>query len=462
MNLLKNFLNFINGWEDCFSRPEPFNRSIDHAFANLLAPLPHTITSIIRFMDKEQQDWSADYYFYSRAKWDSSSLFISQIKESIAYFGDSVVVAGDDTAVHKTGRKIKTAFYQRDPMSPPFHSNLLYGVRFLQLSLTLPLYQMNSSSLVRAIPVHFEEAPAVKKPGKRASEETWERYKKAKKEKNLSIQMVNAIEGLRASLDQVGAYDKNLIDTLDGAFCNRYCLNSAADMERTTTVVRCRKDIKLCLAAKHPKSKSQFYAKRKFTPESVYNNPKIPWEKCKIFRAGKYRMTKYKVVKDVFWQTVTKRIPLTLIVLKRIPYHPRKGHTSYRQPAFLLVLGPEITLRQAIQAYHDHLAIELNIKEEKSIIGIGDAQVSNENSVERQPAFAVCAYSALLLSSVVTYQDIMTPQLAVLPSWRKQVTRPSITMLIRQLKKELLYDPTIIFQAKLPPQAIEMVLKLAA
>jgi hypothetical protein len=461
MNLLKNFLNFINGWEECFSRPEPFKRSIDHALANLLAPLPHTITSSIHFIGRDQQDWSADYYFYSRAKWDYSSLFIPQIKESISYFGDSIVVAGDDTAVHKTGKKIKTAFFQRDPMSPPFHPNLLYGVRFLQLSLTLPLYQLNSSSLVRAIPVHFEEAPTVKKPGKKASEEAWERYKKAKKEKNLSIQMTHAIKELRVYLDQLGAFDKNLIGTFDGAFCNRYCLNSF-DMERTTMVVRCRKDIKLCFAVKQPKSKSQFYAKRKFTPESVYKNPQIPWERCKIFRAGKYRMTYYKAIKNVFWQTVTKRIPLTLIVLKRIPYHPRKGHTSYRQPAFLLVLGHEIKLRQAIQAYHDHLAIELNIKEEKSIIGIGDAQVSNEESVKRQPAFAVCAYSALLLSSVVTYQDVMTPQLAILPAWRKEVTRPSIRLLIRQLKKELLYEPTLIFQLKLPPQAIEMVLKLAA
>jgi len=110
MNLLKNFLKFINGWEDCFSRPEPFNRSIDHALANLLAPPPHTITSIIRFMDKEQQDWSADYYFYSRAKWASSSLFIPQLKEGISYFGDFIEIAGDDTASHKTGKKSKPHF----------------------------------------------------------------------------------------------------------------------------------------------------------------------------------------------------------------------------------------------------------------------------------------------------------------------------------------------------------------
>ena len=461
MNLLKNFLSFINDWEEYFSNPQSFQRSRDHALSSLLAPNPHTITSIIHFMDKEQQDWSADYYFYSRAKWDASSLFTPQIKGCLPYFGKYIVTAGDDTIVHKTGKKIKTASYQRDPLSPAFHTNLMYGTRFLELSLTLPLYQFNSSSLARAIPVDFEEAPVVKKPGKRASKEDIKKYKLAKKEQNLSVQMTQALKRLRAKLDQLGAFHKILIGTLDGAYCNRYCLNSI-DKERTTYVVRCRKDIKLCFAAKNPKNKSQFYNKRTFTPERIYKDDHIPWKKFKIFRAGKDRMTHCKIIRQVYWRTVTKRIPLTLIVLKKIPYHPRKGHISYREPGFIFVIGREIEPKAAIQAYHDHLCIELNIKEEKSIIGVGEAQVSNEKSVKRQPAFAVCAYSALLLSSVITYQDLMTPQLVLLPSWRKQVTRPSIRMLIRQLKKELLYDPGIIFQLKLPPQVIEMVLKLAA
>jgi hypothetical protein len=462
MNLLKNFLNFINGWKDYFSRPEPFHRAKDHAFASLLGQPPHTITSIIQCMDKIQQDWSADYYLYSRAKWDSSLLFMPQIKESLSYFnGSDITVAGDSTAFHKTGKKIKTAFYQRDPMSPPFHSNLLYGIRFLQLSLTLPLYQFNLKTLVRAIPVSFEEAPIVKKPGRKASEETLEKYKEAKKKYNLSVQMTRAVKEFRATLDQLGMSNKNLIITFDGAFCNRYCLNSP-DLEGTTTVVRCRKDIKLCFAAKRPKSKSQFYAKKTFTPESVYKDPKIPWEKMKVFRAGKYRTTYCKIVKSVFWRTVTKRKPFTLLVLKRIPYHPRKGHTSYREPAFLLILGNEIEPKKAVQSYHDHLSIELNIREEKSIIGVGEAQVRNQQAVKRQPAFVVSTYSALLLSSVVTYQDVMTPQVAILPLWRKEVTRPSIRMLLKQLKKELLYQPSTISELKLPPQMIEMVLKLAA
>jgi len=40
-------------------------------------------------------------------------------------------VAIDDTRLRKTGRAITRAFYQRDPLSPPFYLNLVPGLRFL-------------------------------------------------------------------------------------------------------------------------------------------------------------------------------------------------------------------------------------------------------------------------------------------------------------------------------------------
>jgi len=50
-------------------------------------------------------------------------------------------VALNDTKLRKTGRAIQQAFYQRDPMSPPFHVNLVLGLRFLPASLLVPLHR---------------------------------------------------------------------------------------------------------------------------------------------------------------------------------------------------------------------------------------------------------------------------------------------------------------------------------
>jgi len=89
--------------------------------------------------------------------------------------------------VRKSGRKIKSAFWQRDPLSPPFHVNFVYGLRFMHASLIFPHYRDGDFS-ARGYPVRFVECPAVKKPGKRASAEQVKNYKEAVKTHNLSRQ----------------------------------------------------------------------------------------------------------------------------------------------------------------------------------------------------------------------------------------------------------------------------------
>jgi hypothetical protein len=458
MSLLKIFLTFISfWWQEVFGSKKTVARAEDHALGALCGESPHTITSIIEFKKSESQDWSADYKLYSRAKWEIKDLFTPVMKEALAYFtGPYVNASIDDSIFKKTGKKIKTASRYRDPMSPPFHANLIYGIRFLQTSLTLPLYEWDSQTPSRAIPVDFTEAPTLKKPKKKASKEEWKNYRKKAQEHTISVKGIDATKSLRKRLDEQGFQDKTLITTYDNAFCNKRCLSE--DVDRTVRVMRCRKDIKLC--HRSPK-KGRFYAKKKFTPEEVYQDDKIPWLKAKIFRAGKYRQIEYKEIHHCFWQSRTKRKPYTLIVLKKTPYQIRKGHISYRDPAYLLCEESEIPAHHLIQAYHDHIGIELNFKEEKWV-GVGDAQVRNERSVARQPAFVVATYSSLLLAGIAAYREKIIPPLDVLPLWRKDARRPTIRMLTKQLKKELLRYPDLIHELHLSPEAIEMLLKMAA
>ena len=55
--------------------------------------------------------------------------------------------------LHKTGRCIKQALFQRDPLSPPFHVNLMLGLRFQQASLLVPTHKRLASADARALPV---------------------------------------------------------------------------------------------------------------------------------------------------------------------------------------------------------------------------------------------------------------------------------------------------------------------
>ena len=110
--------------------------------------------------------------------------------------GRLVGVAVDDTCLAKTGRCIQQAFYQRDPLSPPFHVNLMRGLRFLQASLLVPLHRRGQVS-TRALPIRFEDVAPVKKPSRKAPPEDWQRYKQAVKQHNLSQSFAHLLPSLR-------------------------------------------------------------------------------------------------------------------------------------------------------------------------------------------------------------------------------------------------------------------------
>ena len=124
-------------------------------------------------------------------------------------------------------------------------------------------------------------------------------------------------------------------------------------------------------------------------------------EDHQIFYGGKRRRIRYKEVPQVLWQGGAKRRSLRLFVIAPTPYRKRQSsRLYYRDPAYLLTSVPHGAARALLQIYLDRWQIEVNHREEKDTLGIGQAQLWNLISVPKQPAFAVAAYSALLLASL--------------------------------------------------------------
>ena len=229
--------------------------------------------------------------------------------------GRFVPVALDDTRLKKTGKRIPTAFWQRDPLSPPFRLNLQWGLRFLQASLLLPLHRKHHVN-ARAIPVRFVAAPSVKKPGAKASVQEQARFHEQRKQYNLSQQSVALLVGLRRSLDQAGVAWKQLLAVGDGSFCNRALFRTP--LERVDLLCRSRADIRLCRPA--PAGSRRVYDERKFTPEQVRQEESIAWQSTKLWHGGKRRKLRYKEVQLVLWQSGAGRRPLRLLVVAPVPY----------------------------------------------------------------------------------------------------------------------------------------------
>ena len=372
--LLAKLLSLLESWAPAFRQQRTHARAIALALGLLCGLGRRTITRAICFNNLQHQDWGADYKLFNRSRWDARSLFGPVIQRAIAqYCSKQIVVGLDDTGIKRSGKKVKTAQWLRDPLSPPFHVNLMWGQRFLQASLLTPLYRLDGESSPRGLPVCFEEVTPVRKPGKNATKEQKAAYRQAKKTHNLSTAFVAMVRELRQCFDRHGFQHKSVIAVGDGSFCNKTTFRHAFD--RTIVITRARKDLRLCRP--HRGEGPRYYSKETFTPEEVYQDPTIPWKEAKIFHGGKYRRVRYKEVSQVLWQRGGGRRLLRLFVLAPTPYRNTKaGRRYYRQKAYLLCDDNNLAAKDLLQAYFDRWQIEINHRDEKTILGVARQIVS--------------------------------------------------------------------------------------
>ncbi|MCI0539251.1 MAG: transposase [Verrucomicrobiales bacterium] len=463
MNLLDFLQKQTAQWQRVFPQARTLQRAVALGFGILCGLGKRTITRAISFQGNTQKDWSADYKVFSRSPWEARELFTPILEHAVAEHKlQRLVFSADDTRVWRNGKHVPHTQWHRDPMGPPFQTNLRWGHRFLQASLVLPFYKEDSQSSSRSIPVRFEMAPAVKKPGKKATEEAWTQYHKEKKEKNLSVQFVALTRQLRQHLNQSGHADKTMTMVVDASFCNKTVFACDWNQENVSIVTRCRKDIVLCKRA--PGKGPRFYGKKKFTPEMVRKRDSIaPWQITKIFHGGCYREVRYKELSAVYWQGGARKKPVRLLVVAPVGYRTSKnGRKYYRQSAYLLTTDLSTPAAVLLQDYFDRWGIEINHRDEKEILGVGQAQVWNDQSVCKVPALLVAMYSWLLLAGLACYGSRRTAVFDPLPKWRRGAKRPSCLDLVTLLRKQLDQQSTPFPTAAAPPTYQAMVGTAAA
>jgi hypothetical protein len=441
--LLTHFLEIVADWRPVFPQQRSFQRAVRQALGSLVCLGRRCLTRILWTWGGQQRSWSAEYFLHSRCQWDPQALFAPILRRALPHCrGRLIGVAIDDTRLRKTGRSISQAFYQRDPLSPPFHVNLVLGLRFLQASLLLPLHRRQASC--RALPIRFAEVSRVKKPSakvRQSQPEAWRQYRQAAKQHNLSQYFVEMGRQLRQDLDAAGGANKILVLAGDGSFCNRTCLR--APRERTELILRGRKDAVLCLRA--PAGSRRFYDPRKFTPEQVRQDEARPCKTTKVFYGGKARKVRYKELGPLYWRGGAGQIPLRLIVVAPTPYRKRKSSRKYyRRPAYLFTTDLTSSIKGLLQIYFDRWQIEVNHREEKDTLGVGQAQLWNPRGVPRQPVLVVAAYSALLLAALQAFGPARGPAYAALPKWRRHAKRPSCLDLITLLRNEAAQHPELV------------------
>ena len=377
-NLLQTFEQLLNeGWREVFSQQRVFARVRCLTLGLLVCLRTHLISNVICATGRQFQDWTADYWVWSRSPWEARELFnpiLDALPGLLHGAGAPVLAALDDTMIKKTGRRIPGVAIGRDPMSPPFHVNLCYGVRFVQVSV---LVSPAAGGAARALPVRFEFAPPAVKPKsmKRKPAEpvgagdlpsgatppshqsvTPEEaaYKEEKKLRRLPQVGLNAIVSLRESMDARPALaERTLIVSGDGSYTNRLILRGLP--HDTVYIGRIRKNAKLHLPLVASTGKAngrpRRYGPLAPTPHQLLLDS-TPWIEVRCFVAGEFRTVLVKVQKTVYWRNAGIDVPVQVVVIKAAGYRRRKGaKLSYREPAFLICTDPDLALQLLVQAY---------------------------------------------------------------------------------------------------------------
>ena len=356
--------------------------------------------------------------------------------DSLRDLAEPFVVAIDDTILRKTGRHIPNAAYRKDPLGPPFNLNLVWAQRMIQFSAAVP----GEHGSVRMIPIDYRDASTPRKPRKTEPPKVWAAYRERMKQTNLNKRATNMLHALQAGRTKSDEQPPPLHVLVDGSYTNRKVLRNLP--AQTTLIGRIRKDARLNYLpeAQRAKGRRRIYGADAPTPEALRKDDTIPWQTLQAHASGEQREFRVKTLSPLRWRASGDHHDLRLVVVAPVPYgHTKSGKRMYRQPAYLICTDPTLPLETILQEYIWRWDIEVNHRDEKTLLGVGQAQVRNENSVELVPASAVASYAMLHVAAMKAYGWAGKPEMIPPPKWRdpKKKKRASTLDLINELRREL-------------------------
>ena len=237
-----------------------------------------------------------------------------------------------------------------------------------------------------------------------------------------------------------GSAARRLLVTVDGRFTNSTVLRHIP--QRTVLIGRVRKDrFFFILRRTSPSADANAsMACAVPTPEALLKDPAVPWQKLPAYSAGQTYEFKIKTLGPVYSAMDKGQNPLRLLVIEPVPYrNSKKSKLERREPAYLICTDPDLPLQELLQVYLWRWDIEVNFRDEKTILGVGQAQVRSESSNQNAPPWPwpptpCCCWPP---------SKLMAPKASPRPfrvqAWyrRKPTQRATTNELINQLRYEL-------------------------
>ncbi|RRR70457.1 MAG: hypothetical protein EI684_13320 [Candidatus Viridilinea halotolerans] len=392
------------------------------AFSNILCLGRHTITATLATCGRQHVDWSSVFRLFEQERIDSVSLF-APIREAITSqlpAGRPITVVMDDTLLPKRGKSIAATKWNHDAQGPPFAHQIIWSQRVVQIS-AISLADTVTPSAARAIPLDTILLFQPCKPGKKAGPQAMEHYNEQRKANTANAVGRQHVGKLRAQLDKEGHGDRPLHVVIDGGYTNRNVLCPA--QENIVFIGRIRKDAKIHAPAELEgprRGRPRKYGAPLARPGELLADKSVPWRSVEVFAASRVRTFKVKTHDRCCWPSGTQGQHVRIIVVQPLePLHDKanKRRLYFTHPGYIVCTDPELDIATVLQAYIHRWEIEVGFREQKTTLGMGQAQTRTPKACSGIIRFQSYCYAILLLAGHAAHITV-PPR----PKWQKQNT----------------------------------------
>lgn len=394
--LLKNLFELLEAHRIIFKQKRVYLNVVALLLGEILTFARHTLTQVLMSLGLTEQDWSKWYRLFSQGRFDFEQASAIVLRETLRHVGAEAVyvVAGDGTQTARSGRKIEGAGWLHNPSSPPFKRGIHRAQRWFNLSWLIPAEKGYSRALpLRWVPCFTEKSkPVAHDPCKE-----WEAA-------------VTCLTWLRHQLDQAGRVTQRLLMVGDGSYDN---INLWKNLPAGVILLaRSAKNRVLYYLPQQTgqRGRPRKYGVRLATPQELWQQRTVTWQKLKVRVRGRPRHLQYRLVGPVVRKGAPER-PLFLIIV-RGKHRTRNGRTYRRKPLpflvnahlnaqghYVLPLPVKTLLFWAWQRWE----IEVCHRELKASFGLGDKQCWNPLAAVASVQWTAWVYTLLLLAGYRTW-----------------------------------------------------------
>lgn len=388
--LLEKLFELIEVHRPAFHQERPFQRAVWLLLSELFTFARHTVTQGLLALGQTDQDWSAWYRLFSRARFDYQRLTGITLQETLkeAPPEQPYVVGVDGVLVPRSSRKMPGTSWWKALGSAPFKPGLARAQRFVHLSWLTPLVEGFS----RAIPLQLlaafpEKAVAAAEPKRK----DWEAA-------------IAGLRWVRQQLDGAGRQAQRLLVLVDGGF-ERVVEFWRQLPERSVVLGRTARSRVLYALAQgyRGRGRPRSYGERAPKPAD-WLKEKSGWKTIFVKVREREREMRYRVEGPYLRENLPGQ-PLFLIVVRGMDRHVNGRHVK-RDPVFYLVSAEQKAGQWLLPLPEEELLswawqrweLEVAHREMKSGFGLGEKQCWNSLSAIRSVQWSGWVYALLLLA----------------------------------------------------------------